>query len=888
MESDERFRLVFCFQSLWGVLRGSRGWRLDYFGSSRSGSGCSGGGLSFLAAATHFTWVVRRAAIFGQCAGRGCFNHRGGNFGNHWRFNHWRRLGNHNRSGFNHFGNRCWRFFCHRGRGWRFNRSGWFGSPLEGGLFRSNFTHCRGGLFDSRRFNHGFNRRLRLNYRCRLDRGDIHCWLSFANRCNFHFRHHWGFDRGRCFDDWSFNYRRLNCRGLNHWRFNRWRFSDWRFYNRGVFDGGSSAFSLLVSLGFSRCADDRGGHGGCYSQAGSQFGASRFGGGGFCVFARLFRAFDDIAVGVTLTLATVAATTLATGAATWTIAFGVVLAVFLQLLFARQHFFFAGGSGLLGAWLTLFTRWARLALFTWGAFFTRLASRAFFAGRFGSHGWSCVQWLAQFTHTFFTLATRLAVFTRGAWGTWCALFTRCTFFTGYGWGFFAGFARCTLFTWRAFFTRSTFLARLALFITATVAVTALLTTVATLFVTGRTLGGRFFNHYRCNRLFLGGEQADQRLHQTFEQAWFWRDGWSCNRSCDDFGRHGCVGTGRSSLDRSFLANQGAGRSGWLDFFHFSSGSSDFVAGLVDVGFRAVITQALNFEVRRFEVIVRQNDDAGTGAQFDLGDRVAFFVEQERGHRDRHLCANFGGTVFQGFFFDQAQDRQRQRFNITDDAGAVATRANDATAFAQRWTQALTGHFQQAEARDATDLHASAVGFQAFADFLFHGALVLGRSHVDEVDDDQAADVAQAQLTGDFFGGFKVGLQGGFFDVAAFSGARRVDVDGHQGFGRIDNDGAAGRQFNDALESGLDLAFDLETVEQRNAVFVQLDLAGVLRHHLADEGQGFVLGFNAVDQHFADVLAQVVADGADDHVAFLIDQERRGAIQRGFFDGGPQL
>ena len=239
MESDERFRLVFCFQRLWGVLRGSRGWRLDYFGSSRCGSGCSGGGLSFLAAATHFTWVVRRAAIFSQGAGRGCVNHRGGDFGYHWCFNHWRRLGNHHRSGFNHFGNRCWRFFCHRGRGRRFNRSGWLGSPLEGGLFFANFTHCRGGLFDNRRFNHGFNHWLRLNHRCRLDSGDFRCRLGFANRCNFHFRHHWGFDRGGCFDDWSFNYRRFNCRGLNHWRFNCWRFGDWRFYSRGVFDGAS-------------------------------------------------------------------------------------------------------------------------------------------------------------------------------------------------------------------------------------------------------------------------------------------------------------------------------------------------------------------------------------------------------------------------------------------------------------------------------------------------------------------------------------------------------------------------------------------------------------------------------------------------------------------------
>src|SRR5690606_10531981 len=91
-----------------------------------------------------------------------------------------------------------------------------------------------------------------------------------------------------------------------------------------------------------------------------------------------------------------------------------------------------------------------------------------------------------------------------------------------------------------------------------------------------------------------------------------------------------------------------------------------------------------------------------------------------------------------------------------------------------------------------------------------------------------------------------------------------------------------------LEGGLDLALDLEAVEQRHAVLVQLDLAGVLRHHLLDEGQGLLLGFHAVDQHFADVLAQVVADGADDDVGFLVDQERGGAVLGGVLDGGPQL
>src|SRR5690606_29085089 len=126
------------------------------------------------------------------------------------------------------------------------------------------------------------------------------------------------------------------------------------------------------------------------------------------------------------------------------------------------------------------------------------------------------------------------------------------------------------------------------------------------------------------------------------------------------------------------------------------------------------------------------------------------------------------------------------------------------------------------------------------------------------------------------------------DVAALGGARRVDVDGDQGLGRIDYQRAAGRQLHFTLEGGLDLALDLEAVEQRHAVFVQLDLAGVLRHDLLDEAERLVLGFNAVDQYFADVLPQVVADGTDDDVGFLVDQERGRAVGRGLLDGGPQL
>ncbi|MGA8883823.1 MAG: hypothetical protein WB445_09475, partial [Acinetobacter sp.] len=296
------------------------------------------------------------------------------------------------------------------------------------------------------------------------------------------------------------------------------RFNDWRFDWSGFQGGGSGAFGLLVGLCFGRGADHGAGNGCGNSQAGGQVSGAwcfiAFAGFGF------FRTFDHIAVGIALTLATVAATTLATGTAAWAIAFGAVLTFFLQLLFVGGQLFFSDGSGLLGTGLTFFTRWA------WSAFFAWRAGRALFSGRRRSRSSSrsCIQRLTQFTNALFAFATWLAVFTRCARGTFFSWSTRCAFFTCYGWCLFTGFAWLTLFawlTWCALFTRCTFFARLAFFIAATVTVAALLATVATLLfiAASRTLGGsRFLDHGRGSRLFLGGEQADQRFHQALEQA----------------------------------------------------------------------------------------------------------------------------------------------------------------------------------------------------------------------------------------------------------------------------------------------------------------------------------------------------------------------------------
>ena len=325
--------------------------------------------LGFTLATTHFTRIVRRAAICGQGAGRCWLFNRGRCFDNHGCFDHWSRL--------DHFWlDRFHGFWC---RFWLDNRCrcNWLGGPVERSLLLAGRLW---GLFLGRCFEgrlSGYH--WLLDDRCRLGDHFSFSNLGFMGRGDFHFWRSSGFYRSSGFDYRSF--------------------SNWR-----AFHGSGSAFGLFVSLGFGRGADCAAGNGGSHGQAGGQVGSAwRFsvlGGLG------LFRTFDHVAVGVTLTLTTVAATTLATGAAAWTIAFGGVLAVFLQLLFGVQHFFFAGSGGcLLGAWLALFTWRTRCT------FFTRLASRTLFSGG-GGGSRGGIQWLAQFANTFFTLATWLAIFTR--------------------------------------------------------------------------------------------------------------------------------------------------------------------------------------------------------------------------------------------------------------------------------------------------------------------------------------------------------------------------------------------------------------------------------------------------------------------------------------------
>ncbi len=154
-----------------------------------------------------------------------------------------------------------------------------------------------------------------------------------------------------------------------------------------------------------------------------------------------------------------------------------------------------------------------------------------------------------------------------------------------------------------------------------------------------------------------------------------------------------------------------------------------------------MTQALELVMRRVEVLVRDQHDVDLEARLDLVDFRALFVQQEGGHFHRHLAMNCRGVFLHRFFLNDPQHLQRGRFGVANVTRAVTTRACHMAALGARRTQPLTRQFHQTEARNLAHLYASTVVLERVFETLLDFALALGRLHIDEVDHDEAAQIA---------------------------------------------------------------------------------------------------------------------------------------------------
>ena len=212
----------------------------------------------------------------------------------------------------------------------------------------------------------------------------------------------------------------------------------------------------------------------------------------------------------------------------------------------------------------------------------------------------------------------------------------------------------------------------------------------------------------------------------------------------------------------------------------------------------------------------------------------------------------------------------------DDAGAGAVGAVFVDRPLEAGADPLAGHLDQAEGAHAQDLGSGPVALDGLAEGSLDAAAMPLLAHVDEVVDDHAAQVAEPELAGDLLGGPQVHLVGGPLGVVLDPEVARVDVDGHQGLGLVDDDRAPfGQGDVPALDLG-DLVLDAVLVEQRHLFVVELEAVDEPGHDDAEEVLGPLEGRGLVDPDRVDLGGEDVADGPDDHVRFLVDRARGSA------------
>ncbi len=435
--------------------------------------------------------------------------------------------------------------------------------------------------------------------------------------------------------------------------------------------------------------------------------------------------------------------------------------------------------------------------------------------------------------------------------------------------------------------------------------TIILTAIVTTFTARRGSFRRFlffFFHYGgrlrlFNRLLFSGEHFLQATQEAANQTGF-VSGRGCGRLRDSSWRNRrfrlglvwcwrCIRhheSGQSRLLRAFALGV---------FFFRRQRHLGFMQLWQMIAERLRLFAAAHAQhgiMRSLHLIVRHDDRAHTTlAFFDGAHRFTFFIQQIRCNLYRNDRVNFFGVLFQRFFFNQTQNRERQRFVITDGAGAATARADVMTGFAQRRAEALTRHLKQAETGDMANLDTSTILTHGLTQAVFYRALMANRRHIDKVDNNQAAQITQAQLAGNFICRFQVGIEGRFFDITAAGRACGVNIDGGQRFSGIDNDRAAGRQTHFTLEGRLNLRFDLVMAEQRDFAGVKLNFATEIRTtQCGDMLASQLQHFRVIDKDFADILTQIVTESANDNVTFLMDQERSRAAVSGLFNGFPMF
>src|SRR5437588_1431239 len=216
----------------------------------------------------------------------------------------------------------------------------------------------------------------------------------------------------------------------------------------------------------------------------------------------------------------------------------------------------------------------------------------------------------------------------------------------------------------------------------------------------------------------------------------------------------------------------------------------------------------------------------------------------------------------------------------DDSVAAAGRTLARHHFARAVGDVLARHLHEAERRDLHDVGLRPIALELGPQRFLDSHPVLRVGHVDEVDDDDPADVAEPQLADDLLHGLEVVLRDRVLEPAAgvlpaaADEAAGVDVDDRERLGVVEDEVAAGGKVDAPADRRLDLLLDAERLHERRPLLVADDPLDHVRRGLLQVADDAPVRTLVVDVRLLEVAGEEVADDAQRQLGLLVDQLRR--------------
>ena len=190
---------------------------------------------------------------------------------------------------------------------------------------------------------------------------------------------------------------------------------------------------------------------------------------------------------------------------------------------------------------------------------------------------------------------------------------------------------------------------------------------------------------------------------------------------------------------------------------------------------------------------------------------------------------------------------------------------------QTGTQALTGHLNQTQRSHLSHLMLGTVTAQALNQATQNQVTVRLKHHVNEVNDDNAADIAQTQLTDNLLSSFQVVLGDSLFQVAAATGELTgVHVHHGHGFGTVNHQRTTRRQVHLTVQCLRQLLVDAVVVEEVVIAVPLLQAGNQVRRHVRHVRLDGIPRILALNDHRGEVLVEDVTHGLNHQVGLLVE------------------